>query len=109
MMHCWALLQHNEKWNKRYADEQPTKHSGLPDLNSATWQDDDDGASTTSEKKLKVQEEEAAAKKMEQESKIMFQDLNGLNETQRAYFQVMRAEIMASSTRGPSGSSSSIG
>jgi hypothetical protein len=53
MMHCWVLLQHNEKWNKRYADQQPTKHSGLPDLNSTTWQDDDDddGASngTTSD------------------------------------------------------------
>jgi hypothetical protein len=175
MMHCWVLLQHNEKWNKRYTDQEPTKHTGLPDLNSTTWQDDDDGASngTTSdwlplskrppgrkkekerkkragdvdelqdavekivkakkdieaskkldkderweymkslqerqidvqerqlkvpeeeatakkmeidvqEKKLKVQEEEEAAKKMEQESKIMLQDLNGLDETQRA-------------------------
>jgi hypothetical protein len=30
---------------------------------------------------LTVQEEEAAAKKMEQESKIMLQDLNGHDET----------------------------
>jgi hypothetical protein len=44
---------------------------------------------------------------LEQESKIMLQDLNGLDETQRAYFQVMRAEIMASRTRGASGSGSS--
>jgi hypothetical protein len=36
---------------------------------------------------------------MEQESKIMLQDLNGLDETQRAYFQVMRAEIIASRTK----------
>jgi hypothetical protein len=43
---------------------------------------------------------------MEQESKIMLQNLNGLDETQRAYFQVMRAEIMASRTRGTSGSGS---
>jgi hypothetical protein len=51
------------------------------------------------EKKLKVQEEEATTKKMEQESKIMLHDLNGLDETQRAYFQVMRAEIIASRTK----------
>jgi hypothetical protein len=178
MMHYWVLLQHNEKWNKRYVDQQPTKHSALPDLNSATRQDDDEGGSngTTSdwppsserppgrkkekerkkragdvdelqdavekivkakkdieaskkldkderweymkslqerqivvqESKLKLQEEEAATKKMEQESKIMLQDINGLDETQRAYFQVMRAEIMAS-RRGASGSSSSTG
>jgi hypothetical protein len=44
---------------------------------------------------------------MEQESKIMLQDLNGIDETQRAYFQVTRAEIMASRTRGASGSGSS--
>jgi hypothetical protein len=61
------------------------------------------------EKKLKVQEEEAAAKKMEQESKIMLQDLTGLDETHRAYFQVTKVEIMASRTRGGSGSSSSTG
>jgi hypothetical protein len=53
-----VLLQHNEKWNKRYADQQPTKHSGLPDLNSATLQDDDDGASNI---QLNIQEQYSAA------------------------------------------------
>jgi hypothetical protein len=37
----------------------------------------------------------------------MLQDLNGLDETQIAYFQVMRAEIMASRIIGASGSGSS--
>ncbi|RLN22229.1 hypothetical protein C2845_PM07G07840 [Panicum miliaceum] len=52
------------------------------------------------EKRLNLHEEEVQAKKMEQESKIMFMDVSVLDETQKAYVQQMRMQILASRMGG---------
>jgi hypothetical protein len=80
MMHCWVLLQHNEKWNKRYVDQQPTKQSALPDLKFATWQDNDEGASncTTSDWPLSI--ERPPERKKEKERKKRAGDVDELQD-----------------------------
>lgn len=57
------------------------------------------------EEKLRVLGEEAQAK-MEQEYKIMFMDTSGLDETQRAYLESMRAQIPSRMARSGSGNGS---
>ncbi|CAN6205715.1 unnamed protein product [Urochloa humidicola] len=168
MLHCWTLLEHNEKWNNRDTDCHPLKKKSQQSFSEFENEGDDneedeesgipssavnnkkrppgrkqekerlkkggDGvvfqsavqemiatkkemeANRKSEKeskwmevrameqrklaieeeKLKAIGEEAQAKKMEQEYKIMFMDTSGLDETQRAYLQSMRAQILAS-------------
>nr|CAB3480601.1 unnamed protein product [Digitaria exilis] len=52
------------------------------------------------EEKMKLHGEEVQAKKMEQECKIMFMDVSVLDETQKAYVEHMRMQILASKMSG---------
>jgi hypothetical protein len=80
MIHYWVLLQHNEKWNKRYADQQPTKHNALPDLNSATWQDGDEGVSNGTTSDWPLSSERPPGWKKENERKERGGDVDDLQD-----------------------------
>ncbi|TVU49402.1 hypothetical protein EJB05_00710, partial [Eragrostis curvula] len=50
MLHCWTMLQHNEKWINRNIDPHPLKKRAASDMESEDYEDDDgneSGRSTT--------------------------------------------------------------
>jgi hypothetical protein len=48
------------------------------------------------ERKVKIEEDKLETKKMKQECKIMFMDISGFDETQKAFVKTMRAQILVS-------------
>lgn len=49
---------------------------------------------------MRILGEGASARKTKEEVKIMFKDLNGLDETQKAYLLAVRAKILSSNVGG---------
>jgi acyl CoA:acetate/3-ketoacid CoA transferase len=60
------------------------------------------------EGKLRVLEEELQTKKVKQECEIMFMDIRGLDETQKAYVLTMRAQILESKMGGSGSRNGSV-
>ena len=52
------------------------------------------------ERKVMIEEDKLETKKMKQECKIMFMDISGFDETQKAYVLSMHAQILASKMGG---------